>query len=56
MDDSGVEDSMTEELYISNVSALRESLEKQSGGQPRSGDSGYSAVSYVKLFKRKLVL
>ena len=43
-DDSGYEDAMTEELYIKNVSALRESLEQQARQNQRNVTNEYSAV------------
>ena len=48
-EDSGYEDTMTEELYIKNVSALRESLEQQARQNQRTVINDYSPVRLVAL-------
>lgn len=51
-DDSGYEDAMTEELYIKNVSALRESLEQQARQNQRNVINEYSP--HVKEMQRDI--
>lgn len=44
MEDSGVDDPLTEDVYIKNVSALRESLEQQSRQTHRTNFNDYSSA------------